>query len=853
MLIPVAGRCKWIGEGRAEKPEFNARNQHASVAGNKSPKKIPRGIEDRHTMSGHNVFFGRPPQFSTLLEILEWQAAVRSDLPVFTFETEDDARQSLSFGELARRAKAIAARLQAVVGPEDRVLLVFPPGLDFVTAFFGCVAAGALAVPATYPKPKRPMPRLTAIAEDCQAQIALTTSQTLATLDLPRVAPELASLSWICVDTIRASEAGSWRPPQLSADRPVFLQYTSGSTSQPKGVVVTHRNLLVNLEMIRQGFGLPWIEPPTQPGSGVFWLPAYHDMGLIGGILSPLYTGGHSVLMAPTSFLQRPIRWLRAIHRYRALVSGGPNFGYELCCRKITPEDCEGLDLSSWQLAFCGAEPIRAETLAKFIEVFGPYGFRESAFYPCYGLAEATLLATGSMGPRRPKVLRVSKEKLAERLVVPVIDENDPHGQPLVGCGHGLLGEEVRIVEPQTCCEVPPGVIGEIWIKGPNVAAGYWNKPEINRKLFQARLAPHGDGPYLRTGDLGFFYDGELFVTGRLKEMIIIRGRNYYPQDIELTAQHAHPVLIPAAAAAFSVEVDGEERLVVVQEVDRCYRNVDLREVVRQIRRAISEEHDLDVYAVVLIRQASLPRTTSGKIQRLLCKEKFLSGQLRVVLEWRRKELSALSHLRLRGGVRAESASSSPRHDGDHLAVPGGHDGNTPAVLPSERSGWMRLSEGAPASDSDGNGRPRLGSRSRRPMTDVEVRRLARQIEETLLTWLVEKVGVDASDVDRTRPFADYGLDSLTAVELSDRLEQMLNVRLTPTIAWNYPTPASLAEHLANVIAGRADHSESFAKAVEEDSAEDELEKLLQEVERLGEGEASAALEGASQDERRDD
>ncbi|MCS7237272.1 MAG: AMP-binding protein [Thermoguttaceae bacterium] len=785
------------------------------------------------------------PQFSTLLDILEWQADVRSDLPVFTFELEDGTGQSLTFAELARRAKATAARLQALVSPFDRVLLVFPPGLDFVVGFFGCVAAGALGVPATYPKPKRPMPRLTAIAADCGARVALTSSQTLSTLDLPRVAPELASLTWICVDAVDPGEATLWKRPDITAESPLFLQYTSGSTSQPKGVVVTHRNLLFNLEMIREGFAIPWVDPPAQPGIGVFWLPAYHDMGLIGGILSPLYTGGHSVLMAPTSFLQRPVRWLRAISRYRALVSGGPNFGYELCCRKISPAEKEGLDLSCWQLAFCGAEPIRAETLARFAETFGPFGFRPSAFYPCYGLAEATLLATGSIGPREPRILHVNREKLAEGVAVPVGESETEHAQPLVGCGHTLLREEIRIVDPHTCREVPPGTIGEIWIKGPNVAAGYWNKAETNRRVFQARLQPTGEGPFLRTGDLGFLHGGELYVTGRLKEVIIIRGRNYYPQDIELTVQHASPVLVSGGGAAFSIDVDGEERLVVVQEVDRTYRDVDLREVVRQIRRSVAEEHDLDVYAVVLIRPASLPRTTSGKIQRLLCREKFLTGQLKVVFEWRRKELSVTGSVRGRVASRSEFATPGGRSDGHDPELPWVVEDAVSRTSGGETALASRREEPLREGDGDGNGKLKLPLPHKRVMSDPEVRRLARQIEETLLGWLVEKGGVDAAEIDRSRPFAEYGLDSLTAVELTERLEQMLNVRLTPTIAWNYPTPASLAEYLANLIGGRTDQEE--LGGAESDLFNDELEKLLRDVESLAEGETSAALENGRQ------
>jgi acyl-CoA synthetase (AMP-forming)/AMP-acid ligase II/acyl carrier protein len=795
----------------------------------------------------------QPAGFSTLLEVLEWQAASRGDRPVFTFEYEEGHGESLTFGQLAQRSKAIAARLQAVAKPGERVLLVFPAGLDFVCGFFGCVAAGVLAVPATYPKPKRPMPRLTTIAQDCGAKIALTTSQTLGTLDLVRVAPELAQLTWICVDTIPLEETDSWQPPRSGPDEAVFLQYTSGSTSQPKGVVVTHANLLCNLEMIRQGFGIPWVDPPEQPGKGVFWLPAYHDMGLIGGILSPLYTGGHSVLMAPTSFLQSPARWLRTISRFRALVSGGPNFGYQLCLRKVTSEELEGVDLSCWEVAFCGAEPIRAETLACFAETFGRYGFRDSAFYPCYGLAEATLLATGRMGPSRPRVLYVSREELAQDRAVPVGELDGQQVQPLVGCGTGLLGEQVRIVHPETCQPLLEGQVGEIWIKGPNVAVGYWDKPDINARIFRAFTEPDKDGPYLRTGDLGFLYDGELFVTGRLKEVIIIRGRNYYPQDIELTVQHAHPALIPSAGAAFSVEVEGEERLVIVQEVDRRYHDSDFREITRQIRRAVAEEFDLDVYAVVLIRQASLPRTTSGKIQRMLCREKFLTGQLKVVAEWRRKDL-------LPAGLSSSSAGRSKvavRHEGKPVGESGWHPLGTALrsdskrwEIPASAAGTARSSSDTnPHLDNDGNGRVRAAGKSKPPMSDAEIRRLVREIEESLLTWLVERAGVDPSEVDRSRPFAEYGLDSLTAVELTERLEQMLNLRLSPTIAWNYPTPAALAEYLANLISGGSDGEDPLLQPASTAASEDALEAILEEVESFSDDEASAALKHGTQED----
>jgi acyl-CoA synthetase (AMP-forming)/AMP-acid ligase II/acyl carrier protein len=671
--------------------------------------------------------------------------------------------------------------------------------LDFLVGFFACLYSGMLAVPATYPKPKRPMPRLSAIAKDCAARIALCTSQTLAMVEAARTAPELQSIRWIAIDTEVAEKAeDQWRPPRIDRDWIAFLQYTSGSTSEPKGVMVSHGNLMSNLEMIRRGFDIQPGPPGQLAGVGVTWLPAYHDMGLIGGLLEPLYVGGCVVLMSPAAFLQRPARWLKAISDYRAVVSGAPNFAYELCVRKVTDEQKAELDLRSWRTAFCGAEPIRTDTMRRFLDKFGPCGFRENAFYPCYGLAEATLLAAGGDGPGPLVVHRVLRSELLEHRAVGAGRAATAAVQELVGCGHSPEGEELAIVEPQRLVRAAPGQIGEIWLKGPNVARGYWNRAEENREVFAAHLADTGEGPFVRTGDLGFIRDGHLFVTGRLKDLIIIRGRNHYPQDIERTAERADEALLPGSGAAFSVERDGQEELVIVHEVDRRYRHADFDQVARRIRARVAEEHELEVNTVVLIREGNLPRTTSGKVQRGLCRERYLLGELRVLFTWQKAEAQAGENGRMK-----------------------------PASPP------------APPAIARPNGRP---------LNEAEIHQMAERIESWLLEWLVERGLVPADQADRDRPFADYGIDSLAAVELSGELQRLFQVELTPVVAWNYPTPAALARYLAQQIGGvgaqgpEAASAGAAAPAPAPEAAVDEFERLLTEIEDLDEEEAEAAL-----------
>jgi acyl-CoA synthetase (AMP-forming)/AMP-acid ligase II len=534
--------------------------------------------------------------------------SLHPDERLYTFLVDGEAEEvHLTYRELDRQAQAIAAVLQEKGSAGERALLLYPPGLEYIAAFFGCLYAGAIAVPVYPPDPSRlnrTLPRLQAIAKDAQATIALTTRSLLSMTDFVfEQAPDLKELQWIATDTL--SPIAHHRSPitEIAPDSIAFLQYTSGATGNPKGVMLTHRNLIHNSEMICRSAG------HHSRSVGIIWLPSYHDMGLIGGILQPVYRGFPTILMSPLHFLQRPLRWLQTVSRYRGTTSAGPNFAYDLCVRKITPEQRKGLDLSSWEVAFCGAEPIRTETLERFAECFAPCGFRREAFYPCYGLAEGTLIVSGGKKEDPP--------------IIKTLD----NGKNLVGCGRALRDQEIVIVDPEMMLRCASEQVGEIWVSGPSVAKGYWNRSEETRETFQAYLKDTGEGPFLRTGDLGLLRDGELFVTGRLKDLIIIRGRNYYPQDIEKTVEQCCPVVRPGCCAAFTAELDSEERLVVVSEVDRR-QSFDVRRVIRDIRKSISEQYDLNLQTVLFLQAGTIPKTSSGKIRRSECRRQYLAGTL---------------------------------------------------------------------------------------------------------------------------------------------------------------------------------------------------------------------------------
>ncbi|GFE70236.1 hypothetical protein CFPU101_28460 [Chroococcus sp. FPU101] len=671
-------------------------------------------------------------KFANFVNLLRYRASETPQKVAFTFLSDGETvSSSLTYLQLDQQAKAIATKLQQLNAQGERALLLYQPGLEFIAAYFGCLYAGVIAVPAYPPRANRSFERLQAIVSDAVAQLALTTTSLVDTIEgklTQSVSHE--NLQCVTTDEINLDLASSWQETELNDDQLAFLQYTSGSTGTPKGVMVNHENLIHNSRMINQCF------QDTSESIAVSWLPPYHDMGLIGGILQPVYVGATQILMSPVAFLQRPLRWLETISQYRVTTTGGPNFAYDLCINQIPIEQREALDLSSWTLAFSGAEPVRTQTLINFVEAFGPYGFRLESFYPCYGMAETTLLTSGGKKEVSP-ILKTFDSKGIEKNQVIIQETDKPDSITLVGCGK-LVEGKIRIVNPETLTLCSPDEIGEIWVSNDSVAQGYWNRPTQTKDTFQAYIVDTQEGPFLRTGDLGFIQKDEIFVTGRLKDLIIIRGRNHYPQDIESTVEQSHPALREGCGAAFSVDVAGEERLVITYEVKRSYlRKLDVAEVTKAIVKAVLQTHELQAYAIVLLKTGSIPKTSSGKIQRHACKAEFLQGSLSNVGEWK--------------GDKATKGQ---------------------------------------------------GDKETRRQGDKETGKVD-QTTQKIKTWLVtniaQRLDVSPSEIDIREPLASYGLDSVQAVRLSAELEDWLGRKLSPTLAYDYPTIEALANYLGGV------------------------------------------------------
>lgn len=681
----------------------------------------------------------------TILDRLARHAQRDPDRVAFRFLKDRGAPDSLTYGQLYARVGALAEQLREYTAPGDRALMLYPAGLEFIEAFLGCLAAGVIAVPAYPPRKNRSADRLVAIIRDCSPRLVLTTRSIAPSLGPELIGPEGVRRR-LCTDADEPAAAAAWRLPSPAPADIAFLQYTSGSTGSPRGVVVSHRNIMHNEEAIQAGFG------STADSLAVSWLPTFHDMGLIGGVLQPLYVGFPSVLLSPATFLQEPVRWLRAITEYRATTSGGPSFGWEHCLNRVTQEQKEGLDLSSLRVAFNGAEPVRAETLDRFAAAFARCGFRLQAFFPCYGLAESTLFVTGGPPQRDPVRAQVSARGLESHTWIPC--EGDSDGvRWLVSSGRVGKGTRVEIVNPETCRRCGPLEVGEIWIASDSVARAYWNRPEDSRELLQAVLADGSDGPFLRTGDLGYFDGAELFITGRLKDLIIVRGRNIYPQDVEAAVQAALPFVEANSCAAFATEQGGAEQLVVVVEASREMVRLArgaatdnhteaLDELVDRVRGAVAAELEIPLHAAVFVRPGTFPRTSSGKVQRRACREGLRAGSLEVVHQWEDKEADA-------------------RPAGDQNA----------AVVQCY---------GKPAASSIG----RAGD-ARRVLEDW----LQRQVQEVAGLLVLPKLD---------KRFFDMGIDSLKAVELTNRLQRYLGLEhaLPSSLAFDFPTIAKLAEHL---------------------------------------------------------
>ena len=563
-------------------------------------------------------------QYASLRDVLDKNAVEHGVDAAFTFLSEDgQPDQSLTFAELSTRASEVASALIDRGGrPGDRAILLFPPGLDFVIGFLGCVVAGVIAVPMLPPRRINNRDSSHNILTDCKPRFALT-NRALEARGQIKDHFVAGSLQWLVVDDsvgLDRSIPPEFRPGQQDL---ALLQYTSGSTSSPKGVMVSHANLLSNLAMIRTALS------NTRQSTYVTWMPLHHDMGLIYNILQAFYLGASCILMAPVSFIQRPLKWLAAISKYKAEVAGGPNFGFDLCVSRFRPEAMAEIDLSGWRVALNGAEPVRAETLNRFSQTFSPYGFRPSSFYPCYGMAEATLLISGGRRGQGAVVRDVSKSAMQELKI------ESPRGPEdsvaTVACGKALEGEEIAIVDPQSRTRCSSDLVGEIWVRGPHVAMGYWLNEAATQDTFQAGIVGEPNQKWLRTGDLGYLdASGELFITGRIKDLIIVRGANFYPQDIEFTVQTADARLRAGFCAVFThLDKNGQERVIVAQEIERSHRrSVDSAGVAELIREAVAEEHQLSVSEVILVAPGGIPKTTSGKIQRQLTKHLWLNGQL---------------------------------------------------------------------------------------------------------------------------------------------------------------------------------------------------------------------------------
>ncbi len=579
-------------------------------------------------------FLDPPAGPTTLVDLLRQRAECQGDDRAYTFLVDGESEEvHLTYSELDRQARAVGAWLESQDLKGQRALLIYPPGLDFIAAFFGCQYAGVIAVPAYPPRMNRAPSRIQAIAADAGATVALTTDALLERIKpLIDQTPDLKELRWLSTDrTAHGPDQAyerQWQRPRITGDTLAFLQYTSGSTGTPKGVMLSHSNLLHNSALIAYAF------EHTRSASGVFWLPSYHDMGLVGGILQPLYLGRPNILMSPAAFLQKPFRWLQAISRYRATTSGGPNFAFDICVRKITPDQRATLDLSSWTVAFSGAEPVRADTLEQFAETFAPCGFRPEAFYPCYGLAEATLLVSGGYKTTPPIIRRLDRKSLEADRVLPMV-AGEGGARALVGCGQPLPDQQIVITDPTRLTRVPAGQVGEVWVSGPSVAQGYWQRTDETEQTFRAYLRDTNEGPFLRTGDLGFTHDGELFVTGRLKDLVIVHGCNHYPHDIETTAAKSHPGVRAGWGAAFTVEDGPTQKLVIILELERRQR-AEAAQVIGAIRRDVAGEHELVVDSIVLVRAGSIPKTSSGKVQRHACRDAFLDRSLDALVEWHR-------------------------------------------------------------------------------------------------------------------------------------------------------------------------------------------------------------------------
>jgi len=712
------------------------------------------------------------PNVDTMVELLRWRAQHQPDRVAFVHlrDGEDDA-DSLTYAGLDERARAVAAWLQARgVKQGDRVLMMVEEGHAYLAALFGCMYAAALAVPVHPPDPRRPgrtLPRLRNIASDAGVGFVITHADVAAAVqDAFGELPSLADAQWLHIEALGSDDADRWTDPGVGADDLAYLQYTSGSTALPKGVMISHRNLTHQLTDFDVGYD------HTPDSVLVTWLPATHDLGLVYGRFMPLFIGFRCVYLSPMAFMQRPFRWLRALSVHGGTHSPAPNFGYELAVRRSLPEDLATLDLSSVQVLLNGAEPIREESELAFIDALVPYGLPRTAVTHAMGMSESTAkIVTEPVDRYPPRFVHVDSAAYEAHRVVQV-PKGTPNARTVASCGRTVLDTVARIVDPETHEALPEGHVGELWVKGTTVAQGYFHNPEATESTFRARTTD-GEGPFMRTGDLAFEVEGEIYLSGRLKDVVIIRGQNHHPQDIEWTMATAHPALRPNCAAAFGIPGDEGEELVLVTEVYPDRVN-DPDEVFAAIRSAIGE-HGLAARALSLLPPRGLPKTTSGKIQRTKAKAQYLDGSLPTVATW---------------------------------------ESHAPAK-PTESA--------APATGS------LLGA-----LRDAPVRRRADVLVRHMQEEAAELLGLDADDVDEDRPLSELGIDSVTAVELVERVGKALGREIPGTLLFDYPTLEAISGFVIDELLGDKLDAVAAAPTASSGAASD--------VAAMSEEEAAAAL-----------
>jgi acyl-CoA synthetase (AMP-forming)/AMP-acid ligase II/acyl carrier protein len=692
---------------------------------------------------------------ASLADLLRWRAQREAGRCAYSFPARQGFNH-LTYGELGAKVRRLSSRLEAHGLRGERIIVSLPTCESFVVGFFACLDAGATAVPVFPPRNAEDGQRTARIAGDAQAKAFLTTrsgSGMLAALDLGAVG--VADARFLSIE-----EEGMLPDPQSPASCPrvtpipAMLQYTSGSTGAQKGVALSHANLLANLESIRRTFG-----NNPQRSRGVSWLPPYHDMGLIGGILQPLYIGAPTLLLEPMTFVRSPWAWLEAIQSYRATTSGGPNFAFDLCVRRVPPEKRAALDLSTWELAFCGSEPIRGETLEAFAQAFAPAGFRREAFYPCYGLAESTLLVAGPARGSGYRSVAFDAIQLARGRAV-LAERTEIPRAPLVSCGSPVEDARTVIVDPETHQLKAPGEVGEIWTSGPSVAMGYWNNNDETKRTFRATLAGAAEVTYLRTGDLGVLWNGHLFVTGRLKDLIIVRGVNHYPQDIEATVQGCGPSFRKGRGVAFAVTGDRGEELVIVQEIERAAAAADdLQGLLEQVRESVTARHGIRPSAILLVPRSTVVVTSSGKLRRRTMRDCYLSGELQPIAKYvasetdEETELQALDEATTAQGEPSKSPDPAPQ-------APGAHGALDP--------------------------------------------RNAADIEQWMIARLAELLRRPASTLGPDESFAQLGVDSMMAMEAIVILEEALQLAFEPADMYRHRTPRAFARWCASVALDRA-------------------------------------------------